>query len=115
MASGGIELKTPPGKVAPVWAYFGYKVDATIGKVKSSASTKPTCTLYKAEISNCGGTTNLWNHLQAMHPIKYSELLSHESSRVGQPSVTMDRFIEKYMEGHGLLKSCLLIRPELRC
>ena len=94
MASGGIELKTPPRKVAPVWTYFGYKVDATTGKVKSSAGTKPTCTLCKTEISNCGSTTNLWNHLRAIHPIEYSELLSHEPSGVGQPSVTMDRFIE---------------------
>ena len=100
MASGGIELKTPPGKVAPVWTYFGYKVDATTGKVKSSAGTKPTRTLCKTEISNCGGgTTNLWNHLRAMHPIEYSELLSHEPSGVGQPSVIMDRFIEKVHGG----------------
>ena len=57
------------------------------------------CTLCITEILICGGTTNLWNHLRAMHPVKYNKILSHEPSGVGQPSVTMGRFIDKVHGG----------------
>jgi len=99
MASGQqsvIELKTPTGKVAAVWTYFGYRVDATTGKLKRGG--KPMCKLCKTEISNCGGTTNLWNHLRSIHPTEYRELQSNEPSGGVQPSVTMEHFVGKVGE-----------------
>jgi len=67
------EVKTPRRKVSPVQTYFGYKIDSTTGKViaGSGAGSKPLC---KTEISSCGGNTNLWNHLRAIHPTEYREV-----------------------------------------
>ena len=97
MASENIEVKTPRGKVSLVWTYFGYKIDGTTGKVTagSGAGNKMTCKLCKTDISSCGGTTNLRNHLRAIHPTEYREVLTHESGGVGQPAITMDNFIDK--------------------
>jgi len=96
MASENIEVKTPRGKVSPVWTYFGYKTDGTTGNIAGSgAGSKLICKLCKTEISSCGGTTNLWNHLRAIHPTEHREVLTHESGGVEQPAITMDNFVDK--------------------
>ena len=97
------------GKVAAAWTHFGYKVDATTGKFKHSG--KPTCKLCKAETSNCGGMTNLWNHLWSIH---HTKLLSNEPSGGVQPIITMDFLLAKWVNCHGLSNSYLIIQPELK-
>jgi len=62
MVSGGAELKTPAGKVASVWTYFGYKVDTTTGKVKTGGGMKPTCKLCKTEMTNCTHWPQVFNN-----------------------------------------------------
>ena len=74
------ELQTPKGKVAAVWKHFGYRVDATT-KLRNTG--KATCRLCKTDVSHSGGTTNLWNHLRALHPVEYSELIGAANPETG--------------------------------
>ena len=85
------ELRTPKGKVAAVWKHFSYRVDITTRKLKNIG--KATCRLCKNDISHCGGTTNLWNHLRASHPVEYSELIGVENTETQQSQQqTIDRY-----------------------
>ena len=44
---------------------------------------KAMCRLCKTDVSHSGGTTNLWNHLRALHPVEYSELIGAANSETG--------------------------------
>ena len=75
------ELQTPKRKVAVVWKHFGYRVDAATKKLKNTG--KAMRRLCKTDISHSDGTTNLWNHLRALHLVEYSELMGVANSEAG--------------------------------
>ena len=50
------------------------------------------CKLHKVEISNCGGLTSLWNHLQSIHPLN-TALLPHNSARAKKHTESIAEFI----------------------
>ena len=71
-------LQMPKGKVAVMWKHFGCQADATTRKLTNTG--KATCRLCKNDVSHSGGMTNLCNHLQASHPVEYSELIGMGNS-----------------------------------
>lgn len=53
--------------------HFGYRVGITSHKIQNTA--RATCKICKPNISNCGGTMNLLNHLHTSHSVEYSQLV----------------------------------------
>ena len=98
------ELLTPKGKVAAVLKHFGYRVDATTKKLKNTG--KAMCRLCKTDVSHSGGTTNLWNHLRASHPVEYSELIGVANPEAGMQKA-QQQTIEHHSSGARNVEKCL--------
>ena len=52
----------------------------------------------RTDVSHCGGTTNLWNHLRASHSVEYTALIGMDNSEAQQQTIdhyTSTRSVEK--------------------
>ena len=82
------DIVTPNGKVSAVWKHFGFRRSDKDQK-------RALCKLCANDVSQSGGTTNLWRHLQTWHKKEYDELNPTATDNV--PSTSKQQTMDLYV------------------
>ena len=89
------EIVTPSNRTAAVWKHFGFRKDSH-GKLMKSD--RAVCKICHKSVSHGGGTTNLRNHLKAVHSTVYYELFpTPSSSTVGEGMTQTQGTVDRYL------------------
>ena len=86
------DIVTPPNRTATVWRHFGFKKDENRKLIKGD---RALCKVCGSSVAHGGGTTNLRNHLRAVHSTIYYVLFPTTSTEQPGSSSKQDK-VDKY-------------------